>query len=210
MPDVTWTHPFLDVFLHYVPKNVRTVLDVGCGRGIVGSLMKIYREPERIVGIDLFDPYLDFCKNLGTYTEVRKHDLGTTPLPFGDQEFDLSVALEIIEHLPKPAGYRLLDELERVSRTVMLSTPNRYFSQAPYDENPSQRHLSRWTVQDLRKRGYSVFGVGGLMVFGRELMYLSYGLGRLTLFLPQLSSSLMAICTKDLNTLDPSRRRLRR
>lgn len=209
MPDVTWTHPFLDVFLHYVPKNVRTVLDVGCGRGVVGSLIKIYREPERIVGIDLFEPYINFCKNLGAYTEVRKHDLGTTPLPFGDQEFDLSVALEVIEHLPKPVGNRLLEELERVSGTVMLSTPNRLFSQASYDANQSQRHLSRWTIQDLKKRGYSVLGVGGLMVFGREILYLSYALGRLTLLLPQVSSSLMAIRTKGLNS-GPSHRSLRR
>ncbi len=88
-PDVTWTHIFLDVFLHYVPKKVRAVLDAGCGRGLVGSLLRTYRVPERIVGLDLFDPYLDFCRRLGIYSEVRRHDLTRTPLPFDDESLTL-------------------------------------------------------------------------------------------------------------------------
>ncbi len=193
MPQVTWTHTFLDVFLHHVPKNVRSVVDVGCGRGIVGSLLRIYREPDRIVGIDLFEPYLDFCGKLGVYDEVTRHDLKIPSLPFKNKEFDLSVALEVIEHLPKQSGRTLMGELERVSQMVIVSTPNRYFHQDPYDENVLQKHLSRWTVPDLKSRGYKVLGVGGLMFFGKEVRYLSYVLGRLTLVLPRLSGTVMGI-----------------
>ena len=190
---MTWTHTFLDVFLHYVPKDVRSVLDVGCGRGIVGGLIRIYREPERILGIDLFEPYLDFCEELGVYTEVAKQDLGRTPFPFKNKEFDLSVALEVIEHLPKPKGQNLLDELQRISKQVMVSTPNHYFHQDTYDQNRLQKHLSRWSVQDFERRGYTVLGVGGFLILGREVRYISYALGRLTLLLPRLSGTIMAI-----------------
>ncbi len=193
MPQVTWTHTFLDVFLHHVPKNVRSVVDVGCGRGIVGSLLRIYREPDRIVGIDLFEPYLDFCRKLGVYDGLTRHDLETASLPFKDKEFDLSVALEVIEHLPKQSGRTLMGELERISEMVIVSTPNRYFHQDPYDGNSLQKHLSRWTVQDLKTKGYKVLGVGGLLFFGKEVKYLSYALGRLTLVLPRLSSTIMGV-----------------
>ena len=196
MPDVTWTHTFLDVFLHYVPKNITSVLDAGCGRGIVGCLIKIYREPRRIVGIDAFDSYLDFCGKLGVYTDLRKIDLRTSSLPFEDKEFDLSVSLEVIEHLPKESGQAFLDELERVSKQVIISTPTRYFHQDPYDQNMFQKHVSKWSVQDLKTRGYTVRGVGGLMIFGHELAYVSYALGRLTLFTPKLSSSILAMYPK--------------
>ncbi|SRR6266699_362021 len=183
----------LDVFLQQVPNEVGSALDVGCGRGIVGTLLKTYREPGRMVGIDAFEPYLDFCRKIGTYTQLFNRDLRLFPLPFDKNEFDLSVALEVIEHLPKTDGVHLLDELERVSRRVIVSTPNRYFVQSPYDGNIHQRHLSNWTVQDFRRRNYSVLGVGNLMILGREIKYLSYAFSRMTLPVPALSSCIMAV-----------------
>src|SRR6266568_844879 len=122
----------LDVFLQQVPNEVGSALDVGCGRGIVGTLLKTDR-------------------------------------------------------------VHLLDELERVSRRVIVSTPNRYFVQSPYDGNIHQRHLSNWTVQDFRRRNYSVLGVGNLMILGREIKYLSYAFSRMTLPVPALSSCIMAV-----------------
>lgn len=193
---MTWTHSLLDIFLYNVPLDVKEVLDIGCGRGIVGALLRIYREPQTIVGIDIFDPYLDFCRRSGVYDRLVKHDLRNTPLPFKTDHFDLSVALEVVEHLPKTDGMKLLEEMERVSKHVIVSTPNRNFVQSGYDENPHQTHMSKWTVSDLSRRGYRVLGAGGLMLFGREVRYLSYALGRLTLPFPRLSSYLLGVYLK--------------
>jgi 2-polyprenyl-3-methyl-5-hydroxy-6-metoxy-1,4-benzoquinol methylase len=193
---VTWTHAHLEFFLSRVPLSISTALDVGCGRGIIGSLLRIYREPSRVVGLDMFDPYIDFCKKLGVYTELIKQDLRKPPLPFRDNEFDLSVAFEVIEHLRKEDGASLLRELERVSRTVIISTPNHYFHQSEYEGNPYQEHLSRWTTSDLKKRGYSVFGVGGLLLFGHEIKHISYVLGRITIPLPYISGTIMGVYSK--------------
>ena len=195
--EITWVHPFLDVLLHFVPSSARTILDVGCGKGIVGALLRIYREPERTVGLDAFEPYLEFCRKSGSYDELIKHDLMEKSLPFDSDEFDMATALEVIEHLPKAEGIRMLEELERVSRRVVVSTPNRFFEQETYDDNRFQKHLSRWKVSDFVRRGYSVYGVGGLMVFGRELGPLSYILSRATLPFPKLSSTLLAIYPRE-------------
>lgn len=191
LPDVTWPHPFLDIFLHLVPLKVRSVLDIGCGRGIVGALVRIYREPERIVGVDAYEPYVSFCRRAGHYDDLLNIDVKTASLPFNNDEFDLGTAIEVIEHLPRVDGARLLDELERVSKMVVISTPNRFFQQNSYDENPFQQHLSRWTVSDFVRRGYTVYGAGGLLFFGHELGLLSYALSRITIPLPRLSGTIL-------------------
>jgi predicted TPR repeat methyltransferase len=41
--------------------DVESLLDLGCGRGIVGALCRIYRAPRRLVGFDAWEPYLGFC-----------------------------------------------------------------------------------------------------------------------------------------------------
>ena len=188
---MTWTHSFLDLFLHFVPRDLESVLDAGCGRGIVGALARIYREPNRVVGIDGFDPYLQFCRRTGMYDQLIEHDLRKFPLPFKSDEFDLATSLEVIEHLPKEDGVRLLEELERVSRMVIVSTPNRFFRQDPYDDNPFQSHISRWRVSDFFGRGYSVYGAGGLLILGKEIPMLSYALARFTIPFPRLSGTLL-------------------
>ena len=190
---MTWPHPFLDIFLHLVPLEVKNVLDIGCGRGIVGALIRIYREPDKIVGVDAFEPYISFCRKTGQYTELLNLDVRTASLPFSNDEFDLGTALEVIEHMPRADGARLLDELERVSKLVVVSTPNRFFRQGSYDENPFQQHRARWTVNDFVQRGYSVYGAGGFLFFGRELGLLSYALSRITILLPRLSGTILCI-----------------
>ncbi|KPV63929.1 MAG: hypothetical protein AOA66_0507 [Candidatus Bathyarchaeota archaeon BA2] len=60
---ISWTHPFLHEILKAIPHNVKTLIDVGCGRGIVGALVRVYRNADRLVGIDIRTDYLDFVRN---------------------------------------------------------------------------------------------------------------------------------------------------
>jgi 2-polyprenyl-3-methyl-5-hydroxy-6-metoxy-1,4-benzoquinol methylase len=160
----TWTRPFLHELLEEIPKNVESLIDVGCGRGIVGALTRIYRTPARLVGVDIFQDYVDFCKRYSIYDELHRLDLRHTPLPFSDREFSVATCIETIEHLPKKYGERLLDELHRIADLVIVSTPSAFFRQpkSHVAGNPFQEHVSKWTVEDFRKRGYDVKGVGEL------------------------------------------------
>jgi 2-polyprenyl-3-methyl-5-hydroxy-6-metoxy-1,4-benzoquinol methylase len=129
--EVYWTHAFLDEILNLIPIDVDSLLDVGCGRGIIGALVRIYRHPKRLIGIDAFERYLDFCAHMNFYDELCKYDLTQRHLPFDDKEFSVSTCIEVIEHLPKDSGVNLLNELERIAKLVIISTPNVRISQRP-------------------------------------------------------------------------------
>lgn len=68
--------------------------------------------------------------------------------------YDLVYCLDVIEHMEKEDGLRLLAELERVAvRRILLFTPNGF---RPQDsDDPWQVHRSGWTADELRGLGYT-------------------------------------------------------
>lgn len=195
MTDIIWTHPSLPTILNAIPTDAASLVDLGCGRGIMGALSRIYRDVKRLVGVDAYQASVDFCKRHNFYDEYLIWDLNKMPLPFKDKEFRVSTCIEVIEHLSKESGARLIDEMERVARHIIITTPNLFFEQPEYDNNPNQRHISRWTVRDFRRRGYKVYGVGEMKIFGHVVTGISHALGSLTKYTPALSSLLL--CVKD-------------
>lgn len=216
VPNVTWTHRALPSILDAIPVSCESLLDIGCGRGIIGAMCRIYRGANRLVGVDGFDPYLEFCRNAGFYDYTVLRDLNQVPLPFDTKEFEVATCTEVIEHLSEDAGQKLLDELERIASRVIVTTPNVRFEQDEYDGNSFQRHLSYWPPTAFRKRGYRVYGTGSLNA-GYRLRgmvervtqhstnsslpvsvrgcarYISEALGPLTRRLPELSTSLLCV-----------------
>lgn len=193
MPDITWTHRGLHRILDAVPVDARSLLDAGCGPGIMGALCRLYRETDRQVAIDVYPPYLERVRRHALYDEVLERSLEALPLPFEDGEFDVATCVEVIEHLPRESGEALLGELERVARRVVVTTPNWFFDQEALDENPHQRHVSLWRERDFQRRGYRVSGLGGLKVLGRHVPYVSTALGPLTLRAPRLSTAILCV-----------------
>jgi len=193
MPDITWTHPSLGMILGAIPVDATSIVDVGCGRGIIGALCRIYREPTRLVGVDGYQPSLDFCERHKLYDQSVLWDLQKVPMPFHGKEFQVAVCVEVIEHLPRSEAAALLGELARIAKRVIVTTPTVFHEQPLYDGNPHQAHLSRWTVRDFRESGFHVYGCGDMLIFGRTVRYLSVVGGPLTKRIPALSSLLLAV-----------------
>ncbi len=147
MPEVTWTHPWLYDILKLIPINVKSLIDIGCGRGIIGAIVRIYREPTRLVGIDIFRPYLDFCHKMNVYDELYERDLRKTHLPFDEKEFDVAACIEVIEHIPKENGLKLLKELERIAKTVIVSAPKVFFVKRLTMTTPFKNMLVNGTLR---------------------------------------------------------------
>jgi 2-polyprenyl-3-methyl-5-hydroxy-6-metoxy-1,4-benzoquinol methylase len=95
-----------------------SVLDVGCGEGVLTSEWAERLENGRIVGIDLDDPKLrsEWEARRRPNLEYRAEE--ATSLSFDDGEFDMVAAIEVLEHVPDPEA--TLAEMIRVARRHLL------------------------------------------------------------------------------------------
>jgi 2-polyprenyl-3-methyl-5-hydroxy-6-metoxy-1,4-benzoquinol methylase len=95
-----------------------SVLDVGCGEGVLTAEWAERLGDRRVVGIDLDDPKLraEWDQRRRPNLEFRAEE--ATRLTFGDDEFDLAAAIEVLEHVPEPEA--TLAEMARVARNHLL------------------------------------------------------------------------------------------
>jgi 2-polyprenyl-3-methyl-5-hydroxy-6-metoxy-1,4-benzoquinol methylase len=95
-----------------------SVLDVGCGEGVLTVEWAERLGDGRVVGIDLDDPKLraEWAKRERPNLEFRAEE--ATRLSFADDEFDLAAAIEVLEHVPEPEA--TLAEMARVARGHLL------------------------------------------------------------------------------------------
>jgi predicted TPR repeat methyltransferase len=139
--------------------NCKTLLDVGCGSSspIKGVSSDIY-----CVGVDIFGPDVEKSKAQGIHDKYYKMNALNIGKKFKSNSFECVLASDLIEHLTKREGLRLLKMMERISsKKVIVFTPNGFFPQEPYGNNPWQIHKSGWTVEDMKKMGYDVIGING-------------------------------------------------
>ena len=95
-----------------------SILDVGCGEGVLTLEWAERLGDGRIVGIDLEDAKLraELEKRERPNLEFRAEE--ATRLSFADDEFDLAGAIEVLEHVPEPEA--TLAEMARVARGHLL------------------------------------------------------------------------------------------
>jgi SAM-dependent methyltransferase len=95
-----------------------SVLDVGCGEGVLTVEWAERLGDRPVVGIDLDDPKLraEWRKRERPNLEFRAEE--ATRLTFADDEFDLAAAIEVLEHVPEPEA--TLAEMARVARRHLL------------------------------------------------------------------------------------------
>lgn len=99
-----------------------SILDVGCGEGVLTEQWADKLGGGRIVGIDLDDPKLkaEWQTRQRPNLEYRVED--ATHLSFADNEFEMASAIEVLEHVPDPE--RTVAEMARVaSKWVLVSVP---------------------------------------------------------------------------------------
>lgn len=122
-----------------------TILDVGCG--LDAPLCKVLQSPQpnypkRYVGVDLngaprsYPQYSWAQFRWGFNFLARWNEL---------ESFDLVICFEVIEHMRRPEGVKLLrclHECLNLNGTLLLSTP-------VFNGKAAYNHLHEWTVPDL-------------------------------------------------------------
>lgn len=139
-------------------KGCKTILDVGCGEN---SPIRLFENKYTAIGIDGYKPAIERSRKLKIHDDYILGDIKKLNSLVKKKSFDAVIALDVIEHLKKADGYKLLGNMERAARKkVILVTPNGFIPQRNKD-NKLQAHLSGWTVEDFKGRGYMVEGIYG-------------------------------------------------
>ena len=110
------------------------------------------------VGVELFEPYLKESKKSGIHNQYIKADIRKVELK--PKSFDAVVLLDVLDHLTKEEGHELIRKMEKWARKkIIIFTPNGLVWQDGYDNNSLQEHKSGWSVEELEKFGFKVFGI---------------------------------------------------
>lgn len=122
-----------------------TVLDIGCGTKEIANFLKCLK----VTTLDVWKPFEPdiWC------------DLATVPrLPCEDNTYNVVLLVDVIEHLPKDKGFKILKESKRAaSNYVIILTPLWWDvndecmkdPSSPYYKNEYDKHLSLWDSNDL-------------------------------------------------------------
>lgn len=111
-----------------------TVLDIGCGWGFTGYVLRAHGYSVTGMDIDCRDTLIDCVE----------HDGNRIPYPFKDGSYDAVISQHYIEHFSKDKQYEIIREMGRIAeKLVLVITPNRRYRWKPPDGHycPDHKHL---------------------------------------------------------------------
>lgn len=162
----------IDVIFEDEMRNLQSVLDIGCGSNSMAKLLskRIFK-----VGVDAHKQCLQDSKTKQIHDEYVECEIQNISKYFKENSFECVIAIDVIEHLTKDDGFRLLDTIEQIaSRKVIVFTPNGFLPQGDRFSNPWQVHLSGWNVDDFERRGYKIIGINGHKLLRGEFAKIKY------------------------------------
>ncbi|RLF35708.1 MAG: hypothetical protein DRM99_04150 [Thermoplasmata archaeon] len=142
--------------LRYIKKE-DVVLALGIGIAQAEDL--ISENCRFMIGVDIFRDYLHLIKDkiFPINFDVLKLDK-----IFVDKCADVVLALDLIEHLEKPDGFKLIEIAEKLARRmVIFYTPCEFKDNKEHIniwgfKNEYQLHKSLWTQEEFTKLGYEI------------------------------------------------------
>jgi len=102
----------------FAQADPESLLDVGCGEGVLTHKWAQRLGTRRVVGIDLDDPHLHALWEERQAPNLTYQVMKAENLPFADGEFDVATAIEVLEHVPDPE--HTVAEMARVARGHLL------------------------------------------------------------------------------------------
>jgi len=140
-------------------RGCSSILDIGCGNSspVQFCSKRIYK-----VGVDAYLPSIKESRKKKIHNKYYHITVDKLGKIFKDKSFDCVIAYDLIEHLKKTDGQKLITEMERIARKkVIIFTPNGFMKQGAEFGNDFQRHLSGWSWIEMRRKGYDVKGMHG-------------------------------------------------
>lgn len=169
-----------------IPKNVESILDVGCGKGWVAK--EFLPKGKKVFSLDISVTNPSIVNKLYPSQNHFGITADSFHLPFNDDSFDCVVASEIIEHVFDPAAF--VKELFRVLKrggSCIITTPYKekiiyYLCIHCNQKTPANAHLhsfdekkleSLYSGKDLEGFKFEMFGNKAL-IFLLTHVFLKY------------------------------------
>lgn len=128
------------------------ILDVGCGTGANLEMLSEFGAAE---GVDVSDEALEFCRQKG----LRVQKGLAEKLPFDDETFEITTALDVVEHLDDDiAGLRELNRVTKTGGAALVFVPAFMWLWGVQDDVSNHRiRYDRGQIIDrLRKAGFEI------------------------------------------------------
>ena len=100
----------------------RSLLDVGCGEGVLVHRWALSLPETRVVGIDLQEESIQAGWSRRQAPNLEYRTMEAEDLPFAANEFDLATAIEVLEHVPDPE-HTLAEMARCAERHLLVSVP---------------------------------------------------------------------------------------
>lgn len=191
------------------------ILDIGAGPATLWLKPEILAQSRNVeIEVTLFDANESTPKDLDVEGLAFQKIVGLAPADLTripTNSFDVVIAYDLIEHLPKHEGYELLYEINRICKsTSIIFTPNGHVWQPPASNNPFNKHISGWTAKELKRMGWKItrghtgfkvqFGPYGILRNGLLPKWLARELAGIASFatylFPSLAFSFTAVSRK--------------
>lgn len=134
------------------PNHELRILDVGCGTGANIEMLAAYGGAE---GVDVSDDALEFCRKKG----LRVQKGLAEALPYDDEAFDLTTALDVVEHLDDDiAGLKEMFRVTKSGGYSLIFVPAFMWLWGVQDDisNHRIRYTKQQIVDRLKAAGYEI------------------------------------------------------
>jgi len=134
------------------PDSKLKILDVGCGTGANLEMLAQYGDAE---GVDVSDDALEFCRRKGLKAQKGLAEA----LPYEDEFFDLTTALDVVEHLDDDvAGLKEMYRVTKGGGYSLIFVPAFMWLWGVQDDisNHRIRYTKEQIVGRLQAAGYTI------------------------------------------------------
>lgn len=144
-----------------VPKDVKRVLEIGCGSGVLGAALKA-QGVEEVVGVELNEAAAEAARR--RLDRVILGDVERLSLPFPPSYFDCLIYGDVLEHLVdpwslarkhypllRPGGYALASLPNVRHITVLLNLLMGRWPYAPSSRIFDSSHLRFFTLRESKR-----------------------------------------------------------
>jgi 2-polyprenyl-3-methyl-5-hydroxy-6-metoxy-1,4-benzoquinol methylase len=100
----------------------QSLLDVGCGEGVLVHRWALSMPQARLVGIDLEEESIQAGWAAREAPNLEYRTMAAEDLPFAENEFELASAIEVLEHVPDPE-HTVAEMARCASRHLLVSVP---------------------------------------------------------------------------------------